>query len=65
MKASTTVRRPREEVYAFWHDFTNLPRFMEHLEDVTLLDGRSRWRARPRRQKVDWDAEIVTDRPRS
>jgi uncharacterized membrane protein len=41
---SVTVRRPVEEVYAFWHDFTNLPRFMRHLESVQMLDERrSHW----------------------
>ena len=65
VKASTTVRRPREELYAFWHDFTNLPRFMAHLDSVEPQpDGRSHWRATgPGGMKVDWDAEIVTDRP--
>src|SRR4051812_45258460 len=32
--SSITVNRPADEVYAFWHDFANLPRFMAHLESV-------------------------------
>jgi len=65
VKASTTVRRSPDELYAFWHDFANLPRFMAHLEAVeTLADGRSHWRATgPAGMKVDWDAEVVADRP--
>jgi hypothetical protein len=44
---SVTVARPPEEVYRFWRDLTNLPRFMEHLEAVQVLDDRrSHWRAR-------------------
>ncbi|MEU6095119.1 SRPBCC family protein [Streptomyces sp. NPDC047079] len=60
-----TVNRPRAQVYRFWHDFTNLPRFMAHLESVEPRgDGRSHWRARgPLKQTVEWDADIVEDRP--
>jgi uncharacterized membrane protein len=65
MKASTTVRRSPDELYSFWHDFANLPRFMAHLESVeTKPDGRSHWRATgPAGMKVEWDAEVVTERP--
>jgi uncharacterized membrane protein len=38
------VGRPRTELFAFWKDFTNFPRFMENVERVEELgDGRSRW----------------------
>ena len=36
VRKSITVNRPPEEVYAFWHDFENLPRFMRHLESVRV-----------------------------
>ncbi|MFL5494429.1 MAG: SRPBCC family protein [Gemmatimonadales bacterium] len=60
-----TVRRMPEDVYAFWRDFQNLPRFMEHLESVQVLsDQRSRWKAKaPGGGTVQWEAEIVEDRP--
>jgi uncharacterized membrane protein len=60
-----TLTRPREEVYWFWHDFENLPRFMEHLESVRVLgQNRSHWKARaPAGTTVEWDAEITDDRP--
>jgi uncharacterized membrane protein len=33
-----------QEAYRFWRDFENLPRFMNRLETVTVLDDRrSRW----------------------
>ncbi len=59
-----TVARPPEEVYRFWRDFSNLPRFMAHLESVQVLDDRrSRWKAKaPTGTTVEWDAEIVEDR---
>ena len=64
-RRSVTVRRPVEEVYAFWRDFTNLPRFMRHLESVTMLDERrSRWAAKaPAGRTVEWEAETTEDRP--
>jgi uncharacterized membrane protein len=63
-KRSVTVGRPVEEVYAFWRDFENLPRFMRHLESVTVTgERRSHWVATaPGGKTVEWDAETVEDR---
>jgi uncharacterized membrane protein len=59
-----TVNRPRDEVYRFWHDFENLPRFMAHLESVKVSDGRSLWKAKgPGGTTFEWEAEIAIDRP--
>ena len=60
-----TINRSPEEVYQFWHDFQNLPRFMEHLESVHVIDEkRSHWVAKaPAGTKVEWDAETIDDRP--
>lgn len=65
IRRSITVGRPREEVYSFWHDFQNLPRFMKHLESVTDTgNGRTHWRAKaPAGSTVEWDAEITADQP--
>lgn len=65
LRASVTVNRPGDEVYRFWRDLANLPRFMQHLESVRVAgDGRSRWMAKaPAGRSVYWDAEIVEDRP--
>ncbi|MDQ4044822.1 MAG: SRPBCC family protein [Chloroflexota bacterium] len=62
---ATTVNRPVEDVYAFWRDFTNLPSFMRHLVSVEMTSGtQSRWKATaPAGQTVQWEAEIVEDRP--
>lgn len=64
VRKAITVSREREELYRFWRDFSNLPRFMTHLESVEVLDDRaSRWRARaPAGTTVEWDAEIVEER---
>ena len=59
------VNRPPEELYQFWHDFENLPRFMNHLESVRVTgEGRSHWVATgPAGTRVEWDAEVTDDRP--
>ena len=65
VRKAITVNRPVDEVYAFWHDFQNLPRFMSHLEAVQVTGARrSHWRATaPAGQTVEWDAEMTEDRP--
>jgi uncharacterized membrane protein len=65
VRKSITVDMPRDEVYDFWRDFENFPRFMRHVESVRDLgDGRSHWKATaPAGMSVEWDAEIVDDRP--
>ena len=62
---SITVARPRNEVYAFWRDFENLPRFMQNVESVENLGGgRSHWCAKGiAGTDREWDAELVEDRP--
>ena len=63
---SVTVARPRAEVYAFWRDLQNLPRFMGHLRRVAPLTDRLwHWVAKGPGPLPDltWDAEIVEDRP--
>jgi uncharacterized membrane protein len=56
-----TIMRPRHELYAFWQDFQNLPRFMEHLESVTIEgDGRSHWVTKaPVGKAIEWDAKVT------
>ena len=65
VKRAITVGAPRDEVYRFWRDFANLPRFMQHLESVQVLDDRrSHWKAKaPAGTSVEWDAEVIDDQP--
>jgi uncharacterized membrane protein len=64
VQKSITVGRPVAEVYAFWRDFENLPRFMRHLERVSVNGRTSHWVAKaPAGASVEWDAELVEDRP--
>jgi hypothetical protein len=62
---SVTINRSPEELYNFWRNFENLPRFMYHLEKVEVLDDRhSHWVANaPGGANVSWDAEITDERP--
>jgi uncharacterized membrane protein len=65
VERSIVIDRSAQELYAFWRDFENLPRFMEHLESVTVLTPqRSRWTARaPAGGHVSWEAEIHNEIP--
>ena len=59
------INRPPEDVYRFWRDFANLPRFMPHLLSVRDLgNSRSHWVAKaPMGSSVEWDAELTADLP--
>jgi uncharacterized membrane protein len=61
---AVTINRSPEELYRFWRDFQNLPRFMKHLESVRELGNRrSHWVSKaPAGRRVEWDAEITEDR---
>lgn len=63
VRESVIIRRPVEEVYAFWRDFDNLSRFLSHVERIDVLDERrSHWVVRgPGHLRFEWDAEIITD----
>lgn len=58
-----TINRSASELYSFWRDFENLPRFMRHLDSVTKTDSKtSHWKAKaPLGQTVEWDAEVTSD----
>lgn len=62
---TVTINRPREELYAFWRDVGNLPRFLENVVAVEPLDGRrSRWVVKaPGGGTVEWISVITEDRP--
>lgn len=64
-KASCIVNREPMEVYQYWRNFENLPRFMKHLESVEeTTEGRSRWTAKgPAGTRVEWEAVMVADDP--
>lgn len=65
LTATTTIRKPASEVYAFWRDLENLPTFMAHLEQIRATGDRtSRWTAgAPFGKDVEWNAEIIEEVP--
>ncbi|MFL5494610.1 MAG: SRPBCC family protein [Gemmatimonadales bacterium] len=60
VEQSVTINRQRQDLFRFWRNSENLPRFMDNLESVRVLDARlSHWVAKgPAGTRVEWDAEI-------
>jgi uncharacterized membrane protein len=59
---TVTINRPRHELFAFWRDFRNLPRFMENIESVEVRDDRrSHWRIASPGGTVEWDAVLTEE----
>ena len=63
VQESVRLELPVAEVYQFWRRLENLPRFMDHLHQVTDTgNGRSHWMAKgPGGVLVEWDAEIINE----
>jgi uncharacterized membrane protein len=58
---TVTINRPRDELFAFWRDFTNLPHFMDNVERIDVIDPfTSEWVVRaPAGKTVGWTAKIT------
>jgi uncharacterized membrane protein len=65
VEEAVTVSRPPAEVYAFWRNYANLPKFQGQIESVTDLgEGRSHWVMKgPLGVRLEWDADLVNDEP--
>ncbi len=65
VEEAITINLKPQEIYQFWRNFENLPRFMYNLDSVRTLDAnRSHWVARgPLGVRFEWDAEVMTDYP--
>ena len=65
VQKAITIDMGATDLYTFWRNFENLPRFMEHLKSVTVQGGtgqRSHWVAKaPAGATVEWDAEITAE----
>lgn len=58
------VNAPREKVYAFWRNLSNLPKFMKHLSSVTeTSEKQSTWVAHTPGGivPIKWNAEITRE----
>ena len=60
---SVVIHRPAAQLFRYWRNFENLPRFMQHLESVAVREeGISHWVAKgPGGTKVEWDARIINE----
>jgi uncharacterized membrane protein len=60
---SILINRPPSELFSFWRDFSNLPRFMKHLENVEVLSPtRSVWTAKALAgTRVTWEADVINE----
>lgn len=65
IKYTATVDRPAGELFDFWREQTNAPKFMEGIESVTKTGDRtSHWVARgPMDRTYAWDSEIIHEAP--
>ena len=59
------VAAPVEDVFGFWQNFENFPRFMKHVDAVQRTGaGRSHWVAKgPAGVPVEWDAVVTRFEP--
>ncbi|MBA3633873.1 MAG: DUF2892 domain-containing protein [Acidobacteria bacterium] len=60
---AVTINKSPAELYQFWRNFENLPKFMSHLESVTVTGEKtSFWKAKaPLGTTVEWNAEITSE----
>lgn len=64
IKTNVTIDKPIEEVYAFWRNLENLPKFMTHLKSVTEKNAtHSHWIAKGPAGigTISWDAKILME----
>lgn len=61
---SVTINRPRDELFAYWRDFSNLPSFMDNVERIDILSATtSHWVVKaPAGRTVEWDAKITEEK---
>jgi uncharacterized membrane protein len=61
---AVTINRSPEDLFKFWRNFENLPRFMANVVSVKAEGKRSHWVARgPLGKHVEWEAETITEEP--
>ncbi|MEM6883744.1 MAG: SRPBCC family protein [Verrucomicrobiota bacterium] len=62
---SILVDLPAGQLFNFWRDFRNLPKFMSILKSVDILEhGITRWHVDgPFGMNISWDAEIINEQP--
>jgi len=60
---TVTINRPRAEIFAFWRDFRNLPRFMTHVKAVETAGDLTRWTIRgPMGRDIRLETRMIAER---
>jgi uncharacterized membrane protein len=61
VQKTITINAPVGQVFDFWNDYGNFPRFMSNVREVTPSgNGRSHWKvAGPAGVPVEWTAEVT------
>ena len=62
---AVTINRPAADLYAFWHDPTNLPQVINYIESVQITGiDQAHWTIKlPGGMKAEFDVEVYTDTP--
>src|SRR4051812_11515354 len=65
IEATVTIRRPVEDVFAFYRDFRNLPRFLGDVMAVEPIGpATSRWTIQgPLGVRAHWTTTVTEERP--
>jgi uncharacterized membrane protein len=63
IEESVTIERSPAELYQFWRNFENLPRFMKNVESVQIVgEDCSRWTVKgPLGRRWEWNARIINE----
>lgn len=62
IRSTLVIKRPKEELYAYWRNLENLPNFMSHIKEVNEINSkRSHWVAEVPGGlgNIEWEAEIT------
>src|ERR1051325_6186918 len=61
---SINIFAPIDEVYQFWHNFENFPRFMDHVKEITTQGDISTWQVKaPADSTNEFQSQITQDIP--
>lgn len=62
---TVTIARPRTEVFEFWRELQNLPRFMENVEAIEATGPDTvLWTVRgPHDKPMSWESRITVEKP--
>jgi uncharacterized membrane protein len=64
VQKAINIIAPIDEVYQFWHNFDNFPRFMNHVKEVSTENDLSTWKvAGPAGTSLEFQSHITQDIP--